>query len=36
VNDGRLANLGAAKRRLILSGAQRVAAFFLAARERTN
>jgi hypothetical protein len=36
VNDGRLANLGAAKRRLILSGAQRVAAFFLAARERTQ
>jgi len=36
VNDGRLANLGAAKRRLILSGAQRVAAFFLAGQERTN
>jgi DUF1680 family protein len=36
VNVGRVANLGAAKRKVILSVAQRLADYFLAAREPPN
>ncbi len=36
VNYGRLANLGAAKRRLIMSAGERLAALFLAKGARSN